>query len=169
MNGRGSQLCNAQLSVLADVSTSEDATGVFLVANQPDLFPFHDDPPLVLLSEHTLDATLHRTFLILCLLEIPQVCNKFLTRSLSLNISQNSSLRVGTTTLSSSERRTTPTFAILSPLSPSGQFPPPKTGLPTPSILALPRLPSLSSTVSHQSRDSKNGPNLVPPPLRSIP
>ena len=68
MNGRGSQLCNAQLSVLADVSTSEDATGVFLVANQPDLFPFHDDPPLVLLSKHTLDATLHRTLLIICLL-----------------------------------------------------------------------------------------------------
>ncbi|KAH9010453.1 hypothetical protein EDB85DRAFT_1267464 [Lactarius pseudohatsudake] len=65
------------------------------------------------------------------------------------------------TTSSSSERRTVPTLGI--PI----HCPPPKTGLPTPFTHALPHPPFLSSTVNHQSRDSKNGPNPVPPCLRS--
>ena len=92
-----------------------------------------------------------------------------LTRRTSLNISQNPPPRAGTTTLSSSEERNVPTFAIPSLTTHSGLSPPPKIGLPTSFIHALPPPPFLSSTVSHQSRDSENGPNPVPPRLRSIP
>jgi hypothetical protein len=75
----------------------------------------------------------------------------------------------GTTTLSSNNRRISSTFQTLNPTIHPGQSRPPKIGASNPFTPIVPCPPFLTSTINHPRCDSKRGPNLVLPPLRSMP
>jgi hypothetical protein len=78
--------------------------------------------------------------------------------------------KVGTMTLSFSEPRTSPTSQSLNPMTPTGQYRLPKTGVPIPSShIIIPCPPFLSSMASYPPCDYESGLNPAPPPLQDMP